>query len=299
MKKTKTPAPRTLLDDIADAGAELSGAAIAKAIGMATTVLTDAKYYRVFVEAVAAADLVATFAMRLAEKGDSEAEEWYSLDLQGLRDRLQMWADQGNTSCSKILAALTKFEPLAVDVMDPLWRLVRDFVRPAGKVRTYGDLSQLLRTLEGKGLVARIHGQYPKNAIALGGEHGSSGYVPTAGNLLATTGWTYIMEARGVAEKAAEERREKLAELEHAATGLTADQAKAGKEGSLFFRCGMNGGAVLKVKTIQGKGVHICIIQAIGIRGLRTPTTWVPWNLAERSWPDRELFRAFIAWKNA
>ena len=89
--------------------------------------------------------------------------------------------------------------------------------------------------------------------------------------------------------------RERLADLKKEATPkFTSADAKAGKEGKIFFQITPSSGVVLRVKS-EGGEVFVRIIASLGV----APIGWIKWDSKKESWPDERLFSAFEAWKNS
>ncbi|MCX6724274.1 MAG: hypothetical protein NT155_03855 [Candidatus Staskawiczbacteria bacterium] len=289
----KPAKPGGLLNLILKAGKNMKGDEVAEAIQEAGAVLTDAGAVATFVEAINLADALAM--QKLGFDDPTVKDWWFQLELPKLEEQLQHWASNGDASAKQILATLSAFRQSQVDVMGPLWRLVNEIVRPANDVRTYHDLSELMKDLLAKGLVDPItpRGRYmPKNAVAIGDY---KGYLPAAERghpiPMVQAGWPFIKAAEARAQKRVQEQEERVATLERETANLSPNEAFAKQEGDVFLKVGPRSGALLHITNRQ-----IRIVEVIGLK-LSGPRNSLFLSSGRNSWPNEDLFRAFEAWR--
>lgn len=285
------PAKLSLKDRILKAASKVDGAAIVGEIKDANDVLGTPETIRAFVDAIITADELIVQNQKFSTNSEAAKEELYKLSYATFRARL---AGVAGSAASDINGLLASFEAGKVDVSGQLWKLVTEIVRPAQRIETYRDLSNLLKDLVTKGLVEKKDPrQCPVKAVILGFDRDSVGYVPAMSQgkpvPMADVGWHWIKDAEtclidGLVD-----------ELKKSATGLTAEQAKAGKQGSIFLQIGRGSAAKLEVRRNNGH-LEIKILRTVGM-DVR-PTDWANENVPRANWPNGRLYDAFQAWKN-
>ncbi len=305
VRKPKPPTPEpakpaSLLEEIFLAGDALSGVDVMGGIAVANSILTNSRAVAIFVKALSEADALAIQKLGFDRLEADVKEEWYALSLAEIETQLRDWVREGSDAPGKMLAVLAAIGGTAktVDAIDPLWRLYVEIVRPARDVQTYYELSQLLKNLNSKGLTETFldRTNLPADAVTLRGRgwH-TTRYLPAMERgkkiPMAEAGWPFIKEAEARAQKWAEERRGRLAELKGSATkDFTPAKAKAGNEGTIFLQTGPNSGALLQVEKNK-----VRIAQVVGTMARRTG--WMSWDSEQEPWLDENLFNAFQAWK--
>ena len=290
----------SLLDEITQAGDNLVGERIVEAIHLANDILANEKAVKAFVNAMIAIDALALNKLSFNRLKDDVRQEWYQLTLQEIDDQLNEWSEDGDANATKILATLNTFKKSQVDVIDPLWKLYTEIVRPANDVKSFADLKQLMHNLHDKDLLEKRMNwrSYPANTVVLGNDEFSVGYLPARENgkkiLMIETGWPFVKEAEA---RVKENRQGKLAELEKLATiGFTSSDAKKGVEGFVFLKAGEDRGVLLQVRKYEE--VKIRIYRAIGIK-VDPPTNWVEWTIDKKEWISDDLYASFEAWKKS
>ena len=293
------------LEKIFQAGKALAAVDVMGGIAVTNSILTNQEAVGTFTKALSEADALAIQKLSFSRSEIEVQEEWYALSLPKIEDHLKVWAEAGSEAAEGVMAVLNAIRETAktVDAIDPLWRLYLEIVRPANNVRSYHDLTELLRELRQKNLVETFmdRNHYPAKAIVTkAGDWHKVVHLPAMEKgktiLMAETGWPFLKEAEDRAKEWAEGRRNRLDELKGSATkGFTSADAEEGKEGTLFLQAGLNRGALLQIHKTEA-GIRVRISRAIGMP-LRTPTDWMSWNAKQDAWPERDLFFAFEAWK--
>lgn len=290
-KAPKEPEP-DLLGEIL--GAKTTLDRVGHDIQAANNVLENPDAIQIFVAAIRAADQLARSHARFDTSFDAKAK-WFCLTLEGLERELHEWEDQGETAAVQILDALNKFKKSNVGIIAPLWKLVMEVVRPADKVRSYHDLSQLMQELrDAKVVVSRRTAEdTPPHAIVLG----ATAYLPAMQfgkpTPKAQATWPFLEEAQ---ERARQGKNARYVELKGGATvGYKPSDAKAGKEGTIWLEVAEESGVSTFVRPTQW-GIRIELRHAVGI-GMPSNQEDITWLAGEAAWPDRRLFRAFQQWK--
>ena len=303
-KPTPTPTapakPMSLLQRLQQAGQKFKGADVANAIVEANVVLTNTETVSTFVATIDAADALGLQKLAFNDPEGTVREWWLGLPLTEVEVKLKEWRTEGDGVAGEILASLAAYRESAVDVVGPLWRLVNEITRPAREVKTYYQLSQLMKSLLEKGLVekSQVRGYCPPKAVVLGDNHNRIAYFPANEGgrhsqpiPMVGAGWPFIKQAEARAQEAADARQQELAEMEKQDSGLTGEQAQEGNGGTIFLRTGANSGALLEITNRR-----VRITKALGLKMQGPGRGALSINAGREFWPNDDLFAEFQAW---
>lgn len=295
-RQPKLEAPKSLLDEILAAGGQTTH--VAEAINMANTILTNEGAITTFVETIKGAEALYMNRLGFERIEQDVRQELDGMDLQAIEQKLASWGKEGDSTATALLTPLTAFHKSAVDVLGPLWSLYTEIIRPARRVRTYYELSQLLKRLVEKGLVERLaRRHYPEKAIVLGDEQHATGYLPAMerGSVvpMAEAGWPWMKKAEEAAKETLSGRAQKLDKLNEETTpGFMPADVESGKEGVILLRTpgvGLNSGALLRIRNKR-----FVVIEAVGLRTERKP--WMSTDSRRDEWPSKDIHDAFRLW---
>lgn len=262
-------------------------------IKTAQTILSNPKAIAVFISAVLQADSLAEAKLQFDQSLTKVRSEWYKLGLQDFFRILEDWASNGDKIAVQILQTLAAYKKTAVDIVEPLWRLVSEIVRPAREAESYFHLAQLMKKLQDAGFVDFISPRryYPEAAIVFG----FGAYLPKRerGHLIPIidAGWSFIKEAETRAKERMAGQMRQLEEMkgEAKAEPITPSGAKAGEEGKIFLVIGNNGGVLYHIKDCK-------------VRVKASVNTWtrssgfVPFFRVADYWRDQTVASRFERW---
>ena len=277
------------------AGEALSGIDVAGGIARADKILTNARAIGIFVDAIGKAEKLAIHELKFGRLESEAKETWYALSFAEVEAQIQTWAGAGDATAQGILTVFTQIRKIAdmVDAIKPLWQLYCKVVRPANEVRSYSDLSNLLRELRSSNVVQVFtRRKPPEYAIMVG----NTAYVPAMERgekvPMADAGWPFLQEAQGRAAKYIKGRKTRVEELRGSVDKVTPAQARAGRTGTIWLEVSDSKGAMALVRK-TGDLMQVRINQAVGLP--LNSTGWMSWDT--KNWPDPGLFRAFQKWK--
>jgi len=296
-KPTQTES--SLMDEILRAGDALNGEKVAEAIQTAHQILTNASAVAVFANAIISADDLAMQKLGFDRDAGKAQAKWYTLTLVELEKQLRCWAENGDQVAGALLKPLAMFEKSKADVTQQLWRLMTEIIRPTRGVRSYYDLSQLLKKLVDMGLVERLaRNCYPEKAVVLGVLQHSTGYLPSMERgmviPMAEAAWPWIKKAEAQAKQWTENKHKRLVELHSQDTGMTPVEAENGREGKVFLQVGPNSGALLLIGRRR-----IRFEEIVGLKLSGPARGTLNWNAGQNYWPNDDLYYAFEAWKKS
>jgi hypothetical protein len=294
---TQTTEPAGPINPL-DAILNLASSGLGAQIKMANDIIANPKAVAVFAQIISDADGIAELKFSFGNAQTGERQEWQRLTLAGIEGKLKTWAENGDASAKKVLANLAAFKASEVDVTGPLWQVVTEIMRPAMAVRSYFELEQLLEKFVDQGLVDRFEGKRlrfvptPEKVVRL--HKGKMGYLPAMHggkvNPMCDAGWPSIKDAEKRAQDRFENRAPLIADMRKSDSGLTSDDVRNGKKGTIFLSTGDNSAVLLLVKADQ-----VRVLKAIGLKA--SEGHWLNWDADEASFQDARIFRAFNIWR--
>jgi hypothetical protein len=262
-------------------------------IKTAQTILSNPKAIALFINAVLQADSLAEAKLQFDQSLTKVRNDWCKLNLRDFLRMLEDWADKGDKIAAQILQTLAAYKKTAVDIVEPLWKLVTEIVRPANEAESYFHLAQLMKKLQDNGFVDFITPRkfYPEAAIVFG----FGAYLPKRerGHLIPIidAGWTFLKEA----EKRAKERMAgQILQIEEMKTEadlnpITPEEARASKEGKLFLIIGNNGGVLYHIKDRK-------VSVEVSVNTFTRSSGFVSFHRVAEYWRDQTVAVRFERW---
>jgi hypothetical protein len=303
-KPATTPKPKlSAIDQIRAKAKRMQAGNLVDSIEQAREVKNDVGSIEAFLEAVELAD---SFADMKSDREDAR-QQWYSLGLTEVKERLEDWARSGNaTAVRPILDVLEAFN-LKINVTSSLWLLVTEILRPARNIKQYGGLRNLLESLkvqylkDGKSVVAmpvngnNLHPDDKVKMIVIPGR--DLGYLPVMGDPQINAVWRWLKVAEARAKEDLDACIARLDELAEEATCQNAGKVLSGDKGTFLIRPKPESGILFEF-FVSERGIMIKAAEVIGIPPRHCPGL-IRWNASGSVWPQGSgmIFQAFEAWK--
>jgi len=205
--KTETPTAKPAAKptlSLAERFSKAAGNKIAKVVGDLNELeqfLKTPEAVNMFMDTMKAAeDLAIQVQTHLHE--EQVVEEWRKLNFEEIEEKLRFWyVDEGNQAAKDLLEPLEMLKANSAGIIQVLWPIWTEVVRPANDVAGFKNLSTLVHNMEGAGRVARryhhdeqaVRKHANLDAVVLKSGTGYMSYMPTT--TAAKIGWQYVKNA--------------------------------------------------------------------------------------------------------
>lgn len=257
-----------------------------------------------FVEAILEADtlLIHDGIFNSKQSEEEVLNSHYELSYHDLKAKLGQLDGDAREEAQNILELLAKFELSPRSIVDSLWKMVVEIVRPAEQVDNVDDLADLMTALNKDEIVVsepKPHNYRDDHAVVIARPNNSFAYSPRT--TTAKTGWDWMKKAevrvKARAKTEVADRAKKFAELKGREVQISLSQAKAGEDGYVFVEIGRgeNRGALLHIEDER-----IQIVDTVGIE-VKPITKLLRWDASYGAWPmdAKDIYHALFAWRNA